>query len=207
MSALTHVDGPADAALTLVLAHGAGAPSDHPFMNAIAEGIAARGVRVVRFAFPYMAQRRVDSKQRPPDRLPVLQETFREVIAAQDGRVAIGGKSMGGRVASLIADEVGAEALVVLGYPFHPPGRPEKLRTEHLAGLRTPTLILQGERDPMGTRAEIADYALSDAIRVRYLPDGEHSFKPRKRSGFSEADNLAQAVEQAAGFLLGPRSA
>jgi predicted alpha/beta-hydrolase family hydrolase len=115
--------------------------------------------------------------------------------------VAIGGKSMGGRMASLVADEAGVRALVCFGYPFHPPGKPEQLRTAHLAGMRTPTLILQGERDPFGTTADVAGYTLSKAIRVEWLPDGDHSFKPRKASGATEGGNLRQAVESASLFL------
>jgi uncharacterized protein len=108
---------------------------------------------------------------------------------------------MGGRIASMIADEVGAAALICLGYPFHPPGNPNKARTEHLYTLRTPTLILQGARDPFGGRDEVAALNLPRKVRVRWLADGEHSFKPRKASGRTEAQNLAEAVDEAAAFL------
>lgn len=195
-------DGPEDAALTLILAHGAGAPMDSPFMDAVATAIAGHGLRVVRFEFPYMAGRRSGGKKRPPDRQPVLLDAWREAIAAESGRrVAIGGKSMGGRMASLIADEAGAAGLVCFGYPFHPPGKPETLRTEHLADLTTPTLILQGERDPFGTAEEVPAYTLSPAIRLHWCPDGNHDLAPRKASGRSKEQNWQEAAEAAAAFL------
>jgi len=198
----TLTDGPAAAPLTLVLAHGAGAPMDSPFMNRIAEGVAAAGWRVVRFEFPYMAARRATGAKKPPDRAPALIETWREVIAGFGReKLVIGGKSMGGRMATMVADKAGVRGLICLGYPFHPPGRPEKLRTEHLETLRTPALILQGERDPLGRADEVPGYNLSDAIALSWLPDGDHGFKPRKASGHSEAGNMAAAVERICGFL------
>lgn len=200
--ALLH-DGPGRAALTLVLAHGAGAPMDSPFMAAVAGAVAAGGIAVVRFEFPYMAARRL-GRRPPPDREPVLLETWRRVIAALAGRrLAIGGKSLGGRMASLIADEAGAAGLVCLGYPFHPPGRPEKTRTAHLSALGTPTLIVQGERDPFGGPADVAGYALSPAIRLHWIADGDHSLVPRKSSGRTAADTLAEAAAAVAAFCRG----
>ena len=195
-------DGPAKAPLTVALAHGAGAPMDSPFMNVIAAGLADAGWRVARFEFPYMARRRAEGGRRPPDRQPVLLDVWQAVIDEIGAdRIVIGGKSMGGRMATLIADAAGVQGVICLGYPFHPPGRPEKLRTEHLAALRTPTLILQGERDTFGTRDEVPAYPLSRAIKVEWLPDGDHSLKPRKKSGHTEETNLAQAVAQMDGFL------
>ena len=202
-------DGPDDAPVTMAFAHGAGAPMDSDFMQATAGALAAGGIRVARFEFPYMAKRRADGKRRPPDRLSVLTECWPDVcrelraMPAAAGRLVVAGKSMGGRVASMIADEAGADGLVCFGYPFHPPGRPEKLRTAHLESLRTPALILQGERDPFGTRAEIGGYALSSAIEVAYLPDGDHDFRPRKASGRSRAENWTEAAARAAAFARG----
>jgi predicted alpha/beta-hydrolase family hydrolase len=193
-------DGAGD--VTLILAHGAGAPMDSPFLNAMARGLAERGVRVARFEFPYMRGRR-EGRRRPPDREPVLLQTWRDAVEALGGggRIVIGGKSMGGRMASLVADEIGVRGLVCLGYPFHPPGKPETLRVKHLAALRTPTLIVQGTRDALGTREEVEDYTLSPAIRLVWLEDGDHSFKPRVSSGHTEKGHLAAAVEAVAGFL------
>ena len=195
-------DGPAKARLTVALAHGAGAPMDSPFMNVVADGLAAAGWRVARFEFPYMAARRTTDKKRPPDRQLVLLETWQAVIDRLGAdRLAIGGKSMGGRMATLIADDAKVRGAIALGYPFHPPGRPEKLRTDHLKSLTTPTLILQGERDPFGTKDEVPAYPLSRRIRVEWLPDGDHSLKPRKKSGHTEAENLARTVKLMHAFL------
>jgi uncharacterized protein len=201
---LYRIDGPNDAAHTLVLAHGAGGPMDSPFMNRVASGVAALGARVFRFEFPYMARRR-DGGGRggAPDRPAVLEARWKEVVADLGGgpRLFIGGKSMGGRIASMVADEVSARGLVCLGYPFHPPGAPAKLRTAHLENLKTPALILQGTRDAFGSREEIAAYALSPAITVHYLEGGDHSFKPPARSGRTEAQNLAEAIAATGDFL------
>jgi uncharacterized protein len=211
------IDGPGDSGATLVLAHGAGAPMDSPFMNAAARALAERGLRVVRFEFPYMQARRTGGGGRAPDREPVLRRSWAEVVdqlgatGEARGRLVIGGKSMGGRMASLVADELGARGphatriagLVCLGYPFHPPDRPERLRTAHLAGLATPTLIVQGTRDPFGTPDDVAGYGLSPAIRLVWIADGDHSLKPLKRSGRTEQQNLEEAWEAVAGFVAG----
>jgi predicted alpha/beta-hydrolase family hydrolase len=198
-------DGPEDAAATVVLAHGAGAPMNTPFMNSIARGLSAGGgIRVVRFEFPYMRARRETGRRGgAPDREPVLRNSWKEVVERLGGgrKVVIGGKSMGGRIASMVADEVGARGLVCLGYPFHPPGRPDKLRTKHLETLATPALIVQGTRDAFGTPEDVAGYALSDAIRVVWLEDGDHSWKPRAASGRTEARNMADAIAAIRGFL------
>jgi predicted alpha/beta-hydrolase family hydrolase len=197
-------DGPADAAATFVFAHGAGGAMDTPFMTTVARALGERGVRVVRFEFPYMAARRTGGKRGAPDREPVLLNAWREVVAQLGGgeRLFIGGKSMGGRMATLVADELRVRGVVCFGYPFHPPGQPAKVRTAHLESLVTPMLVLQGERDPFGTRADVASYALSSAIRVEWLTDGDHSLKPRAKSGVTEQENLARAVDLAASFML-----
>ena len=205
------VDGPVRAPLTLVLAHGAGAPMDAPFMDAMAAGIAASGFRVLRFEFPYMRARRDEGRRKPPDREPVLRASWLEAIAEAAGKkgassVAIGGKSMGGRIASMVADETGVAGLVCLGYPFHPPGQPEKLRVAHLERLKTRTLIVQGERDAFGTREEVARYPLSKAIRILFLADGDHSFKPRASSGRTPEQNLSEAIAVVNEFLASLRS-
>jgi hypothetical protein len=189
--------------LTLVLGHGAGAPQTSDFMVTFARAFARRGLTTVTFNFPYMEARR-----RMPDRAPVLEAAFRAVIEAVRerpdwgrDRLVIGGKSMGGRMASLVADELGVRGLVCLGYPFHPPGKPDSLRVKHLEPLRTPTLIVQGTRDALGSREEVEGYTLSPAIRFLWLEDGDHSFKPRVSSGHTEAGHLAAAVEAVAGFV------
>jgi len=190
---------------TLILAHGAGAPMDSPFMERMSQLLAARGLAVVRFEFPYMASRRANGGRRPPDRQPVLLDSWRQVHALVRlqvaGPLAIGGKSMGGRMASLLADKLGADALVCLGYPFHPPGNPDKLRTEHLAQLATPTLIVQGERDPFGGRAEVAGYALSPSIQLHWLTTADHDFKPLRSSGLTQELQLQEAAQVTADWL------
>ncbi|MFB2586513.1 alpha/beta family hydrolase [Herbiconiux liukaitaii] len=210
-------EGPVGAPV-LVLAHGAGAPMDSEWMNRMCALLAERGVRTARFEFGYMAARRTGSRK-PPPRAEKLVGEYRGAVeavveAAIEGsgsgarapRVAIGGKSMGGRVASLVADELHGEglvdALVCLGYPFHPPGSPEKLRTAHLEHLETPALIVQGSRDPFGTREEVPGYALDARIRLLWLDDGEHEFKPRvKISGHTHAEHLESAADAVAAFL------
>lgn len=199
--------GPKTAPVTVALAHGAGAPMDSAFMEAFADGLAAKGLLAARFEFPYMAGRRGGGTKRPPDRMPVLMETWASVVAALGGpgKVVIGGKSMGGRIASLLAADLETKGtpvkgLVCLGYPFHPPGKPQNTRVAHLEKLQTPALFLQGERDSLGNRADVAGYALSSAIRVHWLADGDHGFKPRKASGRTEAENWAEAIDALAIF-------
>ena len=203
-------NGPARPRLTLALAHGAGAAMDSPFLETMAEKIAGNGIRVVRFEFPYMRARRTSGKasvrqersRGAPDRPAVLVETWKEVIGHfGPEKLAIGGKSMGGRIASMVADEAGVRALVCLGYPFHPPGKPERLRTEHLPALRTPTLIVQGTRDALGSKQDVARYDLSSAIRVVWVEGGDHSLRPPAKAPRTEAECLAFAAETVKEFL------
>ena len=185
---------------TLILAHGAGAPMDSQWMAEMAERLAVRGVNVLRFEFPYMVQRRRDGGKRPPNPQPVLLECWREVFSEVRrhvaGSIAIGGKSMGGRMASLLVDELGADALVCLGYPFYAAGKPEKPRVAHLAHVKTPTLIVQGERDALGNREAVEAYTLSPAIEVHWLVAGDHDLKPLKASGYSHAQHLEAAADR-----------
>jgi len=199
------IDGPESSDATFLFAHGAGAPMDSRFMSVASAALAESGIRVVRFEFPYMAARRDGGRRGAPDREPVLRAFWTGVVERHGGgsKVAIGGKSLGGRIASMIADEVEARGLVCFGYPFHPPGDPSRLRTKHLESLRTPALILQGTRDAFGRPEEVATYRLSPAIRVVWIEEGDHSFKPPARSGRTEAQNLEEAISAAREFLLG----
>lgn len=190
---------------TLILAHGAGAPMDSEFMDDMAARLAAQGVNVLRFEFAYMAQRRVDGRRRPPNPQAQLLECWRQVYASVrphvTGCLAIGGKSMGGRMASLIADELQVDALVCLGYPFYAAGKPEKPRVAHLADLKTPTLIVQGERDALGNKESVEAYTLSSAIEVLWIPAANHDLKPLKSAGISYDECLGNTAQRIARLL------
>ncbi|NOI39809.1 alpha/beta fold hydrolase [Vibrio sp. 070316B] len=195
------IDGE-DNPITFIFAHGAGAGMDHEFMQSVAKGLAFKGIRVVRFNFPYMIKRAEDGKRRPPDRAPKLLEAYQEIIEQTDAdKLVIGGKSMGGRMASHLSELDKVAAMACLGFPFHPPGKPENYKGGHLASLQKPCLILQGERDTFGKREEFVDFDLSDSIQVEFIPDGDHSFKPRKSSGYTEQQNIALTVEKLSAFI------
>jgi len=205
------VVGPPHPTARYLCAHGAGAGMATPFMAAIAAALAERGIATLRFEFAYMAARRASGTKKPPPRAERLLEEYVAAVRAapKDAPLFIGGKSMGGRVASLIADRLWAEGLIAglicLGYPFHPPKRPAELRTAHLAGLRCPALIIQGERDPFGSRAEVEGYALSPAIRLVWAADGDHDLGPRGASGHTRRGNLAAAAAAIAAFAEAER--
>jgi predicted alpha/beta-hydrolase family hydrolase len=194
------------AGILLVLAHGAGAGQAHPFLRMVAEGLAARGIDVATFDFPYMAAGR-----RAPDRMPALLEAFRDAVDAARRRKAwaghrlvVGGKSMGGRVATHLATEP-VEALagvVALGYPLHPPGQPDKPRTAHLREMRVPWLVVQGERDTFGTPTELRPVLtpLRD-VTLHVVRDGDHSLKVRKSSGQDQNTVYAEALETVAVWM------
>ena len=165
------------------------------------------GLAVCRFDFPYMVTRRSTGTKRPPDRAGVLIETWHAAInrvrrsPTPPHRLFIGGKSMGGRIASMVAEDEKVDGIVCLGYPFHPPGNPDKLRTGHLEDLNIPMLVCQGERDVFGHRAESASWQLPRSIQFSWLTDGDHSFKPRKKSGLTEADNRTTACQAVIEFI------
>ena len=195
-------DGPEDARVTILLAHGAGAPMDSASMNATAKAFAEAGIRVARFEFGYMAARRTQDGRKPPPRAESVMPEYVEAVddlGPTNGPLLIGGKSMGGRVASMVADKLfdagRIAGLVCLGYPFHPPAKPDQLRTRHLVGLKTPTLIVQGTRDEFGVPDEVGGYELSDKITVHWVEDGDHDLKPRKSvTGFGQAEALRQVA-------------
>jgi uncharacterized protein len=217
---MTHVrtEGPADAKHHLLLAHGAGAPMTSPFLEKITQLLVERGLRVSRFEFPYMAARRNDGKRRPPPRAEKLVDAYVDAVEAVRAslpagqELLIGGKSMGGRVASLVAGKLFEDGhicgLVCLGYPFHPPAAPDKLRTAHLETLACPAVIVQGERDPFGSRAEIETYKVAPSIRFAWAADGDHDLGPRGSSGFTRTGNLAAAAGAICAFAATlPRTA
>jgi len=203
-----NTDGKTNAPIArLILAHGAGAGKHHDFMQAMASQLTGHNIEVVLFNFPYMQTMMETGKRRPPDKAEKLLSHFAalidEVAKIQTSvPTFIGGKSMGGRMATMVLDEsesiIGA---IAFGYPFHPPGKPEKLRTAHLETLKKPLLILQGERDTFGTKDEVSAYALSSTIAVSYLTDGDHSFKPRKQSGFTLETHIECAAKSTADFI------
>ncbi len=204
-------DSPADAQCRLLLAHGAGAAMDSPFLDTFAALIAERGIATTRFEFDYMAARRTSPKRKPPPKAEFLVQQYERAVQLVRGRMTpserlfIGGKSMGGRVASLIADRLHAEGLVsglvCLGYPFHPPKTPEKLRTAHLEGMTCPALIVQGDRDPFGARSEVEAMALSTHIAFHWADDGDHDLGPRGASGLTRRGNLEAAADAMAAFM------
>jgi predicted alpha/beta-hydrolase family hydrolase len=181
----------------LVLAHGAGAGQRHPFMVAYARGIAERGVDVVTFDFPYMAE-----KRRIPDKAPVLEAAFRQAIAEARrdqpaGRLFVGGKSMGGRIATHLAAQPDPPCgVVALGYPLHPPGKPEQKRVAHFPGVGVPCLFVQGERDAFGTPLELEPElkAMQRYITLTIIRGGDHSLNVRGRSADSVREEVVAAI-------------
>jgi uncharacterized protein len=200
-----------DAVATLVFAHGAGAGQTHPWVCARAADLRARGVSVVTFDFPYKAVGR-----RMPDRAPVMVAAFRTVLAAVERRVqtpvVTGGKSMGGRMATMLtADDDAPPVLgvVAMGYPLHPPGRPEQLRVAHLPRIAVPVLIVQGTSDPFGTPADVQREASAAGASLQVVPvPGGHSFEVPKRGGTQQAvfDLVADQVRAWIDRLLAPRA-
>jgi len=182
-----------------------------PFMEAVCTALADFGVTTTRFEFAYMAARREGTSRRPPPKaeklipefLNVLEATLADVAA--NTQIAIGGKSMGGRVASMMAQQCFASgqirALVCLGYPFHPPRKPTVLRTAHLMAFTCPALIVQGERDALGDLREVEAMDLPRSIKIHWSPDGDHDLKPRVRSGHTHESNIREAAKAIAGFL------
>ncbi len=201
-----------DVQIVMLLAHGAGAPMDSIFMNLLADALEKQGVAVVRFEFPYMTLRRADGKKRPPDRMPVLLEAFRREVdwvrqeLPSDCALVVAGKSMGGRVASLLASEEGSgaaiDAVICYGYPFHPPGKPDRWRTDHLPGVCCPLMMVQGTRDPFGKPDEIkARGAIAGVSRWCWLEGGNHDFQPLAKQPEQQADLIELAARASRQFL------
>ena len=200
-------NGPENGPLFL-FAHGAGADAESEFMTTIAQGLAEKGVRVARFNFPYMQQRLIDGKRRPPNSAPQLVEFYSDLIKELNQPVYIGGKSMGGRIASMVAAQGDEElnklikGVICLGYPFHPIGKPDKLRIEHLKDIQAPIYIAQGTRDKLGSYEEVNSYDLNQQIDFLWLEDGDHDFKPRVKSGLTQKQLFYKLLESAPKILL-----
>lgn len=190
---------------TCIFAHGAGAPMDSEFMAAFSRGLAAHEIKVVRFEFPYMQTRRLNGKKRPPNRQPELLACFEQAIAQVAEPCVLVGKSMGGRMASILAamqpHHDAIKGVLALGYPFHPQGKPEKLRTAHLADLAVPMAIMQGSRDALGDKELVSGLDLPACIELSWLPDGNHDLKPRVKSGFNHEQHINTAIEASAQFI------
>ena len=189
----------------LVLAHGAGASQAHPFMVAAGDGLAARGVTIVTFDFVYM-----EKNKKLPDRAPRLESCWRAVLAEVRKREAgaailIGGKSMGGRIASQIAagpaGEEGLAGLVFLGYPLHPPAKPSQLRDAHLPSVKAPMLFVQGEKDAFGTPDELAPVLAKTEAALHVVVGGDHSFTvPKRGGGKAQAAVIEEILDVVARF-------
>ena len=199
-------NGPENGPL-FVFSHGAGAPLTSDFMEKVSVGLGEQGIRVARFNFNYMQQRVETGSRRPPERAPHLLKQFLEVVQGLDQPMVIGGKSMGGRMATLLAAESTAEQLkqvkgiACLGYPFHPQGKPEKLRTEHLATIKQPIAIIQGSRDKLGDQHEVIGYSLPETFQWCWLEDGDHDFKPRVKSGFTHQQHIESSITYLAAYI------
>jgi predicted alpha/beta-hydrolase family hydrolase len=198
---------PAENAKALfVYAHGAGADKQSEFMTNISQLLCQQQVSVLRFNFPYMDKRGQDGKRYPPDRMPKLVDAFYDIMADElvQGAglpVFIGGKSMGSRVAAMIANQADVRGVICLGYPFHPRNKPEKLRLEPLQQCHKPVLILQGQRDPLGNKDEVESYQLNSCCQLKFMPDGDHDLKPRIKSGFTHSQHLATAIALIGDFI------
>ena len=199
----------------ILFAHGAGAGHLSDFMRQFVATLASHGLQVLAIDFPYMQQVYEQGKRRPP---PPIKQTLAHFSAWYEllhplGEIPlwVGGKSMGGRVASMFASgaltsghansQSGCPGVVVAGYPFHPPRQPQKLRVTHFASISCPMLILQGERDPFGSVEEVAGYALPATAQLTWLQDGDHDFKPRRASGLKHTVLIDEAVTHAASFV------
>jgi predicted alpha/beta-hydrolase family hydrolase len=196
--------GPATA--TLVLAHGAGAGMDSGTLQGIASALAGAGIATVRFEFGYMAARR-SGRRPPPPRIKALVPEFAAVLdavlATTPGPVLIGGKSMGSRVACRLAATAldrRVSGVVAIGFPFQPPGKPERTRLDDLAASRLPVLVCQGTRDPFGDHDTVTGHALGPSVTLRWFEGGDHDLKPPARSGATQADHLAAAAEAVVAF-------
>ena len=195
--------------VVLILAHGAGAPADSTFMEELSAALEREGIGTIRFEFPYMQKRRKDGKKRPPDREPVLLEYFSGVIdrvraeLGSGSLILVGGKSMGGRMASILAsrrDDI--DGVICFGYPFHPPGKLDRWRTAHFRDLNCPILVLQGTRDPFGKPDELVDHQQDlEAIDLRWLEGGNHDFQTLKSQPQTQSELIAQAARETRIFV------
>ncbi len=198
------INGKKKAIKRIILAHGAGAAMDSEWMEELTKKLVKRDIQVIRFNFPYMIKAQEEGKKYPPSGKQILLESWERMIEKhrQMGHLFIGGKSLGGRMASLIADGNKVDGLVCLGFPFHAPGKSIGDRAEHLKKMKTPTIILQGKRDSMGSFEELKGLRFARKVKINWVESGDHSFKPLKSSGLSLDDNLEYVAEAVDQFMI-----
>lgn len=188
-----------------IFAHGAGAGSDSDFMQQMAANMATLGVSVGLFDFPYMQRAKQENKRRPPEKADKLLASFNEHLEQRRAGLPlfIGGKSMGGRMASMLVAEhpSDVQGVIAFGYPFHPPGKKDKLRVAHFADIKVPFCVLQGERDTFGKQSELLEFVDTRPAQLHWLEDGDHSLVPRKKSGFTQQQQWQKAAELAVSFI------
>jgi len=179
-----------------------------PFMDTIARGIINAGVRVVRFHFPFMEETLRTGMEIPPNSRKILKQCFSEVIMhcleaerCPSKYIIIGGKTMGARIASIVADEHKVAGVICLGYPFHPLKKPKYFRIKHLRSIQTPTLICQGERDPFGRREEVQQRIFSKSIKFHWLADSDNNFKPGRLSDRTYDENMEDIIRVCNRFI------
>lgn len=193
----------------LLIAHGAGAGQDSIFMDMLRRSLAEKGVRTLAIEFAYMQRMREENRRRPPSKAERLVDEMAGwcdiVSQVETVSIWLGGKSLGARVASMVAARDGAAGLALCGYPFHPPGRPERTRLAHWPALTCPTLVVQGTRDPFGSRDEVIGYDLPAHARVHFLADGEHDWKPRRASGRTQAQLIDEGASAIAAAMAASR--
>lgn len=209
----TLLDSAEDAKALVIFAHGAGADMEHEYIEALVRLMNAKKLSVLRFNFPFMDKRKLDGKRRPPDRMPALIACYQSVLSSisVDSNahlpIYIGGKSMGGRVAAMLScDKVlmfneKINGVICLGYPFHPVKKPEKLRLAPLQETHLPVLILQGQRDALGSEEEINSYEVSSRCQLHYFHDGDHDLKPRIKSGYNLKQHQNSAINKMSEFI------
>ena len=183
----------------VLMAHGAGAGQDSSFMQWLRQSLAENGVQTLAFEFVYMQRMREEKRRRPPPKIDILineMALWCDIVSHEKMPAPwLGGKSLGGRVASMLAARDGAAGLVLCGYPFHPPRKPDRTRLAHWPGIVCPTVVAQGTRDPFGKRDEVESYDMPNCVKVHFLDDGEHDWKPRKASGLTQQQLIMEAAE------------
>jgi len=206
VSAVFEEAAPPSRGSAILLAHGAGSSMDSPFMASVAGGLCRRGFAVLRFNYPYRERALREKRRRPPDKAEILEHAHSRALRALeervgDRRILLAGKSLGGRMAThLAAKGESAAALVLLGYPLHPPGKPERIRCEHFPAIAQPALFLQGTRDKL-CRLDLLQTALeryAGTATLELIEDADHGFHVRKSSGRSDTEVLVGLLDRIA---------